>query len=480
MQEKELKELVGNIKKRKSESPEIEIKSAKEGYPEKLYDTFSSFSNTNGGVILFGIDEKAGYEICGVKNPDLLEKKIVEQSKEMEPAVRPLISICEYEGKIILAAEIAEMDSISKPCFYSGRGKSKGSYIRVGDADLPMTEYEIYSYDSFKYKTEDELRISPRIDESIFNQIQLDGFFAKAVSLKPNLMNLDKKTLINLNGFSDKDGRPTVCGIMLFGKYPQYLSPNLDIVAVVCATKKYAEESEEGERFIVNKRLDGTIPQMLETAIAFVQQNMATATVIDGTGHRKDVGEYPVKAVREIILNALIHRDYSIHTENEPIHLEMYPDRIEVSNPGGLYGRLTLENLGKTKADVRNPFIAAALEILDQTENRYSGIPTIYSEMKKAGLMEPKFENIRGTFKVTLYNKTIRTNDLQTKIIAFCGKPRTKESLAKEFGFDEKHPSYFMSNYVIPLIEAGKLKYTIPDKPKSKNQKIVTADWDCG
>lgn len=143
MQEKELKELIGNIKNRKTESTHIEIKSAKEGCPEKLYDTFSSFSNTSGGIIL--------------------------------------------------AAEIAEMDSTSKPCFYSGKGKSKGAYIRVGDADLPMTEYEIYSYDSFKYKTEDELRISPRIDESIFNQIQLDGFFAKAVSLKPNLMNIDKK-----------------------------------------------------------------------------------------------------------------------------------------------------------------------------------------------------------------------------------------------------------------------------------------------
>lgn len=271
----------------------------------------------------------------------------------MEPVVRPLISFCEYEGKTVLAAEIAEMDSVSKPCYYSGKGKSKGSYIRIGDADLPMTEYEIYSFDAFKYKTEDELRTNARIDETLIDNIQLDGFIANAVSKKPNLVNMDKKTLVTLNGFSDKNGNPTVCGIMLFGKYPQYLSPNLDIVAVVCATTEYAEENESGERFIVNKRLDGTIPQMLESALAFVQQNMKTSTVVDENGHRKDVGEYPIKAVREIILNALIHRDYSIHTENEPIRLEMYPNRLEVSNPGGLYGRLTLDGLGKTK--VHNP-----------------------------------------------------------------------------------------------------------------------------
>ena len=127
-----------------------------------------------------------------------------------------------------------------------------------------MTEYEIYSYDAFKYKTEDELRTSKRIDDSLIDQIQLDGFIAKAVSVKPNLVNMDKKTLVTLNGLSDKNETPTVCGIMLFGKYPQYLSPNLDIVAVVCATKNYADESASGERFLVNKRLDGTIAQMLE------------------------------------------------------------------------------------------------------------------------------------------------------------------------------------------------------------------------
>lgn len=473
MQEIELKKLITKILRKKIETPNIEFKSAKEGSPERLYDTFSSFSNTDGGIIIFGIDEKNNYDLCGVKNPSLLEKKIVEQAKEMEPVVRPVITICDYNGKSIVSAEIAEMDSISKPCYYLGKGKSKGSYIRIGEADLPMTEYEIYSYDAFKYKTEDELRTSSRIDESIFDKIQLDGFIANVISIKTNFVNIDKKSLLILNGITDKNENPTVCGIMLFGKYPQYLSPNLDIVAVVCATEKYAEENNVGERFIVNKRLDGTIPQMLETAIAFVQKNMAISTIVDETGHRKDVSEYPIKAIREIILNALIHRDYSIHTENEPIHIEMYPDRIEISNPGGLYGRFTLDELGKTKGDVRNPFIAAAMEILNQTENRYSGIPTIYSEMEKAGLLKPKFENLRGTFKVTLYNKKHTENEFQTKIIEFCRKPRTKESLAKEFGFDEKHPAYFINNYVLPLIKSGILRYTIPDKPKSKNQQIV-------
>ncbi len=475
MQESELFNLVKDILTKRTETAEIEFKSAREGVPEKLYDSFSSFSNTRGGIIIFGIDEKAGYKICGVKNPDELQKKIVNEACEMEPVVRPLISMCTYEGKTILAAEIAEMDCVNKPCYYIGKGKSRGSYIRIGDADLPMTEYEIYSYDAFKYKTEDELRTSQRIDSSMIDNIQLDAFIAKAVSVKPNLVNMDKKTLILMNGLSDKRGNPTVCSIMLFGKYPQYLSPNLDIVAVVCPTEKYAEEAVTGERFIANKRFDGTISQMLEGALSFVRQNMKISTVIDETGHRKDVPQYPLKAIREIILNALIHRDYSIHTENDPIRIEMYPDRIEVTNPGALYGRLTIDELGRTKADVRNPFLAQALEILETTENRYSGIPTIYAEMKKAGKQEPKFENCRGFFKVTLYDSPEVNPEISDEIIRFCKKPRTKETLAKEFGYDEKRPSYFIRNFVIPLIEEGKLRYTLPDKPKSKNQRIISA-----
>lgn len=346
MQETELRNLITDILSKKTETSQIEFKSAREGAPEKLYDSFSSFSNTNGGIIIFGIDEKAGYRVCGVKNQDELQKRIVEQACEMEPVVRPLITSCTYEGKTVMAAEIAQMDSISKPRYYTGKGKSKGSYIRIGDADLPMTEYEIYSFDAFKYKTEDELRICSRIDSSMIDRIQLDAFIAKAVSMKPNLVNMDRDTIILMNGLSDKNGNPTVCSIMLFGRYPQYLSPNLDIVVVVCPTEKYADETATGERFIANKRFDGTISQMLEGALSFVQQNMKISTVIDDTGHRKDVPQYPVKALREIILNALIHRDYSIHTENDPVRIEMYPDRIEISNPGALYGRLTIDELG--------------------------------------------------------------------------------------------------------------------------------------
>ena len=479
MQTKELINLIDNIVSLKTETNNIEFKKAKDGVPENLYDTFSSFSNTSGGIIIFGVDEKNDYDICGITNSDIFQKKITEQSLMMEPKIRPIITICEYDGKIVASAEIPELDVFNKPCYYSGKGKMKGSYIRVGDADLPMTDYEIYSFDAFKYKTEDELRSKERIEKDIFNEISINSFLDKIISVKPNLINLDRDTILKMNGIIDKNNYPTVCGILNFGKYPQIFSPNLDIVAVRCSTNEYGVEDQNGIRFLDNKRLDGTISEMLKLAISFVINNIKKATRINDRGIREDVLEYPIKAIREIILNSLIHRDYSIHTENEPIRLTIFDDRIEISNPGGLYGRLSIDELGKVHSDIRNPFIASILEILEVTENRYSGIPTIYAEMKKAGLMEPKFESVRGTFKVTLYNskKTDIINDnFVSKIKAYCKTPRTKESLAKFFGYDEKHPAYFINSYVIPLIEQGILAYAIPSKPRSKNQKIYTVE----
>jgi ATP-dependent DNA helicase RecG len=153
---------------------------------------------------------------------------------------------------------------------------------------------------------------------------------------------------------------------------------------------------------------------------------------------------------------------------------------LEVENPGGLYGRLTLDELGKVGADTRNPAIAAALEILIDTENRFSGIPTIRQEMKTAELPTPIFDSSRGVFRVILYNgsdvsvqKTVGTNgDLGSQIVAFCVAPRTRAELSELINVSSI--SYMMKKYINPLLANGKLKMTIPDKPKSRNQKYYS------
>lgn len=477
----ELEELVSGIIRKKCEHQNVELKAAGGGAPKKLYDTLSSFSNQpGGGIIIFGIDEKNDYEITGVYDPQDLQVQVTNQALQMEPIVRPVFTIAQINDRVVVSAEIAECSVFDKPCFYKGAGRLRGSYVRVGESDLPMTEYEIYSYEVFKRKIQDELRIVERADMDSFDARALAEYFIKLHRSKPNLAPRQDEKVLQLQGMTDQ-GKPTVAGIMMLGEYPQAYFPQLSVTAIVTDSVQQVLTGNSGERFIDNQRIEGTLPQMLEGTLAFIRRNSRTATVIDENGRRADRPQYPVTAIREIILNALIHRDYSIHTDSSPIRVILYSDRLEVENPGGLYGRLTIDELGKAAADTRNPFIAGAMEILGLAENRFSGIPTIMDEMEKAGLPPAVFESRRGTFKVTLYStpvsvgkqkepETVLTQTEQ-KILLFCAVPRSRREIADFLGIETA--SYVSVRYLRPLTEAGRLRMTIPESPKSKKQKYV-------
>ena len=476
MLEIELVKLIEDIQLKKAESNYIEVKSARNGCP-KIFDTLSSFSNQqNGGTIIFGVDENDDYNVCGVYDAADLQKKIMEQSLQMEPVVRPLCTVAVIDGKTVVSAEIQEMDNFQKPCFYKGAGRLRGSYVRVADGDRLMTEYEVYSYEAFKQDIHDELRTNSRAELTDINTEEYQLYLLELKKNKPHLAKLEEKEINRLQGFV-VDNKPTVAALMLFSIYPQAYFPQLCITAVSVPGKEISATGSVGERFIDNKRIEGSITQMLNDALIFVRKNMKVKTIIDPeTGMRNDRTEYPVIAVRELVLNALIHRDYSIHTESAPITITMYSDRMEIENPGGLYGRMTLDNLGFVSADTRNPYIAGALEIMGETENRYSGIPTVRSAMKNAGLPQPVFENNRGVFKAILYNEIVSekgNSDLASRILNFCSVPRSRKELEEKFK-DDITIAYLMSKHMKPLIAENKIALTKPESPKSKDQKYYT------
>ena len=163
MTTEELKEKLETIQKIKSETNTLELKSAEKGCPQHLYDSLSSFSNQDeGGIIIFGIDEKQDYKEVGVYDSQDIQKKINEQCLQMEPVVRPLLTVIEKDGLAFVSAEIPGVDLADRPVFYKGKGRLKGSYTRVGDSDEPMTEYEVYSYEAFRRKYQDDIREVPR------------------------------------------------------------------------------------------------------------------------------------------------------------------------------------------------------------------------------------------------------------------------------------------------------------------------------
>lgn len=474
MQAEDLKNLVIRIINTKTETQNIELKAANHGCPTHLFDTLSAFSNQDdGGIIIFGISEKDNYEVCGVYDPQDLQKKITEQCKQMEPSVRALFTTCDIDGKMVVSAEIPGVDIVNRPVFYKGVGRIKGSYIRVGESDEPMTEYEIYSYEAFRQRKRDDIRVVESANMRLFDTDRLEKYLDSVKHERKNLAdNMSDDDILEIMGVTFEN-KPTLAGLMTFSKYPQTYFPQLCITAVALPGTEHGTVSEDGARFIDNKRITGAIPDMLEEAVDFVIKNSRTKTIIDERGRRADKPEYPIVAVREAIVNALVHRDYSIHTENVPIRIEMYRDRMEITNSGGLYGKISIDALGKVHPETRNATLANMLELLHVTENRYSGIPTMRNECIKAKLPAPIFSVIHGEFKVVMKNGYYTDGlNLSDSIIEFCSVPRTREELTSFIG---KSRSYVMNKIIYPMVEEGKLKMTVPDSPKSHSQKFYKA-----
>ena len=476
MTKEELLELLKNVQKVKSESNILEIKTAASGCPKRLYDTLSSFSNQDeGGVILFGVCEEDGYKEVGVYDAADLQKKVNEQALQMEPIVRPLLTVAEKDGKVFVSAEIPGMDLAERPCFYKGNGRIKGSYIRVGDSDEQMTEYEIYSFESFRRKYMDDVRPVKKAKEAYLNESAINLYVDKLKIDRPNFAQLDKDDVLKLKNII-KDDQVTLSGLFLFGNYPQMVFPQLCIIATAVPGMEVGQLGESGERFVDSRRIEGSIKQMLDEALQFVRKNMKIMTIIDPiTGSREDRTEYPITAVREAVVNALLHRDYSIHTEGMPIQIIMFEDRLEIRNPGGLYGRTKASELGKVQPDTRNPTLASALETMGLAENRYSGIPTIRRVMQEQGLPEPVFANERGNFVVTLYKRKEshkgENEDQEKSIISFCSEPRSREEICQFLGIQSK--SYAINTYILPLVEKGALRMTLPNTPRSSKQRYI-------
>ena len=472
MQTETLKKMVLDIKKMKAETQNVELKAAEKGCPTRLFDTLSAFSNQDeGGVMIFGIDEAEGYAVKGVYDAQDLQKKVTEQCKQMEPSVRALFTICDIEDKTIVSAEIPGVDISERPVFYKGVGRIKGSYIRVGESDEPMSEYEIYSYEAFRKRIRDDVRVVENAKFNMIDKNRMERYFSAVRSERKNLAeNVSEEEMLELMGIAI-EGKPTLAGLMTFSKYPQAYFPQFCVTAVSLPGTELGAVGEDGERFIDNKRITGAIPDMLEEAVEFVRRNSRTKTIINDNGQRVDKPEYPVKAVREAILNALVHRDYSIHTENVPVRIEMYRDRMEIINSGGLYGKITIDALGKVRPETRNAALANILELLNVTENRYSGIPTMRSEFASAGLPAPIFSVVHGEFKVVMKNGLFGEKmPIPDSVIEFCTTPRSRDEIVSFVG---KSKNYVISQIVMPLVESGKLKLTLPDKPKSPSQRFV-------
>ncbi|MBW2604774.1 MAG: putative DNA binding domain-containing protein [Deltaproteobacteria bacterium] len=428
MTPKELKKLVAEIRSTQSESDTVEVKTARGGTPKRLYEALSAFANrTDGGIILFGIDESKDFSIVGVGNAHQLQEEITSlASDNMEPVLRPEFTVDEIDGETVVAVEIDEVPASQKPCFYKTAGLPKGAYLRVGNTNRQMTEYEVFGYLSGRGQpTHDEDTVPDVSLEDLDNSL-IETYLERLCQIHPRasfLKSAKEEIFLRLKIAAQDSGVicPTLAGLLMFGKYPQEYFPQLMITFVQYFGTTEDERTPQGARFVDNRRFEGPITEMVQEAETYIMSAMRKSSLIDGM-FRRDITEYPRESLRESIANAVAHRDYSKYVRGSYIQVRMFADRLEVRSPGGLFGNVTVDNL-EDEHSTRNARLMRMMEDMQVVENRGSGISAMLHTMREANLEPPRFDDRRASFKVTFHNHTLMTAEVITWLNQFSHLP---------------------------------------------------------
>jgi ATP-dependent DNA helicase RecG len=399
----------------------VEAKAAHTGTPTDLFKPVSAFANrSGGGILLFGLDEDTGFKVVGVGNPRKLQEDISGLAAQMEPPLRPSFFVEEIEGGTVVAIVVPEVSYDQKPCYHRPHRLHEGSFIRVGNSTRRMSDYEIYSFISSR--TQPKFDAEPILEATLedLDRGKLDEYLAQQRKARPSASywSLPFEQILSQHRIViEVDGvlRPSLVGLLMFGSYPQRFEQQMVVVFLQFYGTTTTEEAPSGERFLDNRKFEGTVKEIIDNATDYVMASMRKGSLIRGVT-RQDIPEYPEVALREAIVNAVAHRDYSQFVRGSHIQVRMFADRLEVQNPGGLYGGVTVDEL-KEGQSTRNRLLVQLMEDMHLVENRGSGIDAMLDAMRNANLQPPRFEDKRTSFLVVLYNAPAMSDE--ERILAY-------------------------------------------------------------
>jgi ATP-dependent DNA helicase RecG len=403
--------LVRRFQRTCCEQKDAEAKKARRSIPEHLYQALSGFANhPGGGVVILGLDEAQGFATTGVEDPQLIQDHLTAMAGNMVPALRLDVTVHELNGSMIVSAIVPEVSANDKPCYYSPQGLYRGSYLRVGNSNRHLSEYEVHQYlDNRKQPCDDGMPVLEAGLEDL-DQRAAAGYISSLQALHPNAPWVSgplSEVLVHTGSAKVMRGQlhPTLAGLLMFGDSPQRFFPQLRLTFLQFFGQSESELPPTGERFLDNRSFEGRLPEIAQGAVTYILTRIRQAGLIQGL-LRRDIPEYPEVAIREAVVNALAHRDYGNSARGTQVQVRLFVDRLEIQSPGGLYGAVTVENID-TEQSNRNAVLMRLLEDVRVSENRGTGIQAMISSLREAQLSLPKFDDRRSSFWVTFYNHTL-------------------------------------------------------------------------
>ena len=412
MQSHDLPAAIARLRAQGTDDDHYEVKACAAGLGKSVWDSVSAFANTNGGTLILGLDEKTNFSPASGFDLDRVRDQFVDgigdggkESLLLNPPAYSM-SRAELSGRPVLLIEVVENNAGTKPCAVRAKGLENGSYKRVDDKDIRLSITEIFEFRNALLPQESDRTIVMEADLDDLDPTLIDAVFRRMANTR-SLRGADsaESKLTRLSAVN-KRGEVRLAGLLALGLYPQQFVPRLFIdVTVHPANEKSLPRPV---RFIDRVACDGPLPEAIDRSVDVVARNLRTYSVMEGAA-RHDELEIPLEVLREAVANAAVHREYQELFRGQPVTIDVFPDRVVVTSPGGLWGGKTVDNIADGTSRCRNQTLMQLLQHVPfssgygpTVEGQGGGVLLMINRMEAHALDRPEFRIGPDQVSVTL------------------------------------------------------------------------------
>lgn len=389
------------------ESMNVEFKDSLPDKSIKYMKSVVAFANGTGGRIIFGIADKTR-EVTGIGKEDVfktMDSIANAVSDSCEPAIIPDITLQTIDGKTVIVMEVPQ--GRQRPYFIRSLGRENGVYVRVAGTTRLADEYMVR-----------ELMFEG--SNRCFDQSLCTGCDITDADIYALCHSMKEQALKNARSQEQKDaikdvGLQQLCSSgILIERNGKYYPSNAYAILTGCGalhvvTQCGVFKGTTKETFVDRREYTGPVWDQIDQAYQFVLRNIHVGAAFEGI-YRQDIYEIPPDAIRELIINAAVHRSYLDHGNTQ---IAVYDNRLEITSPGKIPMGQTLERMKEGYSQIRNEALAYAFSYMNLIEHWGSGIPRIIARVKAAGLLEPEFIGGEVDLRINIYRGQTGVNNLK-------------------------------------------------------------------